>query len=115
MPFLHDPPALNNKRPAAADLLALALGLGLLGRLGVVLESINDAIIGRVGGEVLEPKTSRALSGKHIGNPAKGVIKVPKSDTDAALNLGTGTDNLQQSVRIRHDGHKVGRIQLTLA
>lgn len=101
--------------PAAAGLLAVALGLGLLGGLCVVLESIDDAIVGGVSGEVLEPKTSRALASEHIGDPAKGVIKVPNGDSDAALDLGTSTDNLKPMSAFHMGTVEVGRVALTFA
>lgn len=74
--------------------LRLALALALAGAGGPVGKGLDDAIVGGVLGEILEPQQSGALALKDEGDPAEGVVEVPDGDTDAATDLDASADNL---------------------
>ena len=74
----------------------LAMGLLGLARRGLVLQRLDNGIVGRVLLEVLKPQQSVTLTFEHIGNPAEGVIEVPEGDTNAGIDLDAGTNGLPQ-------------------
>ena len=75
--------------------MGLAMGLALLAtRLCRILERIQNAKVGRVGSEVLEPEQGIALAGENVGHPAEGVVEVPEGNTDAGVDLGASADSL---------------------
>jgi hypothetical protein len=53
-----------------APLECLGLGAANLAP-GAVVQSLDDAIVGRVLGEVVEPEIGLAIAGEHTGNPAE--------------------------------------------
>jgi hypothetical protein len=65
---------------------------------GLVGQRLDDAVVGGVLCEVGEPEQRLTLAGEVVGHPGEGVVEVPDSDTDAALDLDASTDDLSQTV-----------------
>jgi hypothetical protein len=81
---------LPERPPGLALALAFALALGS----SLVGKSLDNAVVSGVLGEVGEPEEGSTLAGEDVGHPAEGVVKVPGGDTDAALDLDAGADDL---------------------
>jgi hypothetical protein len=60
----------------------------------LVGEGLNDAVVGGVLAEVLEPQEGSTLALEEVGDPAEGIIEVPDGDTDAAADLDAGADDV---------------------
>ncbi len=67
------------------------------GLLGLVGQGLNDTIISRVLGEVVEPEQRGALAREDRRDPGKRVVEVPDGDADAAADLNAGANDLVQS------------------
>jgi hypothetical protein len=63
---------------------------------GGVLEGGEDAVVGWVSGEVIEPEVGSSSAGEDVRDPREGVVEVPKGDTDAGVDLGASTSDLQK-------------------
>lgn len=60
----------------------------------LVGQSLDDAVVGRVLAEVLEPEKGGTLALENEGDPAEGVIEIPDGDTDASVDLDACSDDL---------------------
>jgi hypothetical protein len=63
--------------------------------LRLVLQRLDNSVVGRMSGEVLKPQERSTLTREDIGNPAERVIEIPDGNADAAPDLDASANRLR--------------------